>query len=94
MKKTNNSINSIYYVWFHHMALSSDSRKYITKIINEHNYLEFMRLRKLQEQIGEAIEFLPRFGYVINEDGTSAEEVDITVKENFFKVRVCDCECG
>ena len=95
MKKRYNLTTKIYYVWFHHMTLSPATRQRIQNVIMKHNYKEFMQLRQLLVIRDEPdIEFLPQYGYTISEDGSEEQIVDITKKENFFKIRVCDCECG
>ena len=95
MKEKYNLTTKIYYVWFHHMAMDHETRQYVQSVINTHNYKEFMRLRKMLVIHDEQdIEFLPQYGYTISDDGSEERLVDITKKENFFKIRVCDCECG
>ena len=99
MQKTiKNQINKnnkgVYYVWFHHCVVPYEMRHLINDVINNHDYEFFMALYTIIKDMepDSECEFLPSVGYVEDEDGL--KEVDITKKKNFFRIRVCDCECG
>lgn len=92
--KTQNTFKGIDYVWFHHCVVPHEIREFITQVIEHHdwdNFVAIYNLMKATEPDCECV-FLPSVGY-IEEDG-EIKEVDILRKENFFRIRVCDCECG
>ena len=95
MKKTNNSKVNVFYMWYHHMALSHEDREYIYQVIAHHDYDEFIRIRnELKQFEDDECVFLPRYALVVDVNAKEPEWVDITKKSNFFRIRDNECECG
>ena len=93
-KRISKKNHRVYYVWFHHMALLPEDKKYINKVIKEHDFYEFKRLLHVQETCGDNVEYLPKVAYMLRFDGTILKEIDVTKESNFIKICDIDCECG
>lgn len=69
------------YVWESQGLLDTDAIMYINKLIDTHNYEEFIRVRKLLKRGFPNIEFLPEAG--IDDNGNV---VNILSKHNFSRI--------